>query len=88
MSPRHITADPDVMVRAKAGLLWGALVAVVSGTAVCTAYVVRMDAKIDSALESVQRIEGRIETIAPQHAILWDWYGRTASRPAMPRANL
>jgi hypothetical protein len=87
MSPRSITASPDTMIKAKAGLLWAALVAVVSCTVVCTAYVVRMDAKIDAALSAIRSVDERTEAIAPQHAILWDWYGRTAARLMPPKAN-
>ncbi len=87
MSPRSITASPDTIVKAKAGLLYAALVAVVSCTAICTAYVVRMDAKIDAALSSIRNVDERTEKIAPQHAILWDWYGRTAARSMQPKAN-
>lgn len=83
MSQRSINASPDTIIRAKAGLLWVSLVAVVSSTIICTAYVVRMDSKIDAALAGIKGVDERLEIVAPQHAILWDWYGRTAAR-AMP----
>lgn len=87
MSQRSINASPDTIIRAKAGLLWGALVAVVGCTIVCTAFIVRMNSKIDDALAAINSVNTRLEPMAPQHAILWNWYGRTAALPAPMRAQ-
>lgn len=81
MSPRQFTADPNMIVRAKVVTLWASLVAVVTCTICCTAYAVRMDAKLTTALEGVDRIDTYMQTTAPQHVILWNWYERTAARP-------
>lgn len=77
---RALTVSPDVVLKAKASVLWGGLVTIVGCAITCTAYVVRMEGKIDQGLATSQEINAKLEEIGPEHAILWDWYNRTASR--------
>jgi outer membrane murein-binding lipoprotein Lpp len=69
-------------VRAKVGTLWTAGAAIVGCAITCTIYVVRMESKVDQTWTATQGINAKLEQIAPQHAILWEWYSRTASRTA------
>lgn len=72
--------SPDHIVKAKAGVLWAAAVTVVGCAITCTTYVVRMEGKVDQSLTATQELNTKLEKIAPEHAIMWDWYNRTASR--------
>lgn len=77
---KALAISPDVIVRAKAGVLYGGLVTIVGCAITCTAYVVRMEGKVDQSLTATQEINAKLEKIGPEHAILWDWYNRTAAR--------
>jgi len=82
---KTVSVSPDMAIKVKVGALWAAGVTIVGCAITCTAFVVRMEGKVDKGLETSQAIDAKLEKIAPEHAILWDWYTRTASRAMAPR---
>lgn len=74
-----VRASPDVQIKVRAGVLYSAIVTIVGCAITCTAYVVRMEGKIDQSLEIGKQTASVLEKIGPEHAILWNWYNRTAS---------
>jgi hypothetical protein len=72
---RSFSLSPERVVSLKIGALWTGGVAVVGCVITCTAYIVRMEGKVD-------RTYSVMEQMKPEHDIMWRWYDRerTASR--------
>lgn len=84
---KTVSLSPETALRIKAGTLWAAGSTVVGCAIVCTVFIVRMEGKVDSSLAGVKEISEQLKTLAPEHAILWDWYTRTAARASAPRSQ-
>lgn len=82
-----IRASPDVQIKIRAGVLYTCAATLVGCAITCTAYVVRMEGKIDQSLEIGKQTAAVLEKIGPEHAILWNWYNRTASLGVPARAQ-
>lgn len=84
---KTVSLSPEMALRIKAGTLWAAGSTVAGCAIICTVFIVRMEGKVDSSLAGVKEISEQLKTMAPEHAILWNWYTRTASRDAAPRSQ-
>jgi hypothetical protein len=76
---RAISISPDMQVKAKIGAIWTTAVTLVTCAIICTAYAVRMESKLDTCITNIQKSDAVMDTVYPQHVIMWNDYSKRPS---------